>query len=168
MPRAVGTGRALRTDEPSRFVLYTPLGKERPSYEVRRAEIERPAEPVGEKSVAHSILVIDRSGSMSPYMQDLKDTLVKILTLEEYRNFNLLVTLISYSGSGDLTVHFQRSPIAEIMGRDSKQIAEIRKIRATALTCVSQALKLADSLVRADELTAITLHSDGYANDPSA
>ena len=168
IPRAVGTGPALRTDERSRFVLYNLLGKERAYYEVRRVEIERPAEPVGEKSVAHSILVIDRSGSMSPYMQDLKDTLVKILTLEEYRNFNLLVTLISYSGTGDLTVHFQRSPIAEIMGRDSKQIAEIKKIRASCLTCVSQALKLADSLVRADELTAITLHSDGYANDPSS
>src|SRR5262249_54868081 len=41
-------------------------------------------------------------------------------------------------------------------------------IRTTGLTCISQALQLADSLVKDTELTAITLHSDGYANDPSA
>ncbi|MFO0845302.1 MAG: vWA domain-containing protein [Gemmataceae bacterium] len=166
-PRRDPTGPALRTDARSRFTLYNLLGRERSWYGVTRRELERPAEPVGEKSVAHGIIVIDRSGSMSFCIEDLKDTLVKLLTLEEYRNFNLLVTLISYSGRGDVTTHFERAPITEIMKRDSKQLKEIKKIHATFLTCMSQGLEQASKLVRDDELTAITLHTDGYANDPS-
>jgi Mg-chelatase subunit ChlD len=168
VPRGAGTGPALRTDERSRFVLYNLLGKERAYYQVRRFDLQRPAEPVSEKSVAHSILIIDRSGSMYSWLEDLKETLVKLLTLEEYRNFDLLVTLISYSGEGDCRVHFQRAPISDIMKRDSRQLQEIRKIHTAGLTCISQALTLAGSLVKDNELTAITLHSDGYANDPSA
>jgi Mg-chelatase subunit ChlD len=168
IPRGASTGPALRSDERSRFTLFNLLGKERAYYLVRRYNLERPAEPVSEKSVAHSLIIIDRSGSMTPYIEDLKETLIKLLTLEEYRNFNLLVTLMSYSSQGDLQVHFQRAPITEIMARNSRHVQEIKKIRTTGLTCISQALELASSLVRPDELTAITLHSDGYANDPSA
>jgi Mg-chelatase subunit ChlD len=167
-PRPTSAGPVLRTEAKSKFTLYNLLGKERAWYRVDRHDLARPAEPVSEKSVAHGIIIIDRSGSMTPYIEDLKDTLIKLLTLEEYRNFDLLVTLISYSGQGDLQVHFQRAPINEIMKRNSKQVQEIKKIHTTGLTCVSQALKLAGSLVKDDELTAITLHSDGYANDPSA
>src|SRR4051812_46849193 len=135
LPRYAETGPALRTDERSRFVLYNLLGKERAYYQVRRSNLQRPAEPVSEKSVAHSILIIDRSGSMYSWLEDLKDTLIKLLTLEEYQNFDLLVTLISYSGEGDCRVHFQRAPISEIMKRDSKQLQEIRKIHTAGLTC---------------------------------
>ena len=167
-PACARPAQALRTDARSRFTLYNLLGKERSYYRVARLDLTRPAEPVSEKSVAHSVIIIDRSGSMTPYIEDLKDTLVKLLTLEEYRNFDLLVTLISYSGQGDLQVHFQRAPVTEIMKRNSKQVQEIKKIRTTGLTCVSQALRLAGDLVKEEELTAVTLHSDGYANDPSA
>lgn len=168
LPRYAETGPALRSDERSRFVLYNLLGKERSYYDVRRFDLARPAGPVAEKAVAHSIVVIDRSGSMSGWIEELKDTLIKLLTLEEYRNFDLLVTLISYSGQGDVVTHFQRAPISEIMKRDSKQVKAIREIRATGLTCISQALQLASDLVDPNELTGVTLHSDGYANDPSA
>lgn len=167
-PTAARTAAPLRTDVRSRFTLFDQLGKERATYLVDRVAIERPAQPAEAKTIAHSILVLDRSGSMSPWIEDLKETLIKLLTLEEYRNFDLLVTLLSYSSQGDLQVHFQRSPISEVMQRDSRQLQEVRKIRATFLTCMSQALDLATSLVRPDELTAITLHSDGFANDPSA
>jgi hypothetical protein len=167
-PRPTSAGPVLRTEARSRFTLYNLLGRERSWYKVDRADLARPAEPVSEKSIAHGILIIDRSGSMTPYIEDLKETLIKLLTLEEYRNFDLLVTLISYSGQGDLQVHFQRVPIADIMKRNSKEVQEIKKIHTTGLTCVSQAMQLAGSLVKDDELTAITLHSDGYANDPSA
>src|SRR5262245_13379886 len=85
-----GTGPALRTDARSRFTLYNLLGKERAYYQVMRSDLERPSEKVSEKSVAHSIIIIDRSGSMSFCIEDLKDTLIKLLTLEEYRNFDLL------------------------------------------------------------------------------
>src|SRR5262245_744041 len=168
VPRYAGTGAALRVEERSRSVLYNLIGKERAYYDVRRFDLSRPAEPVSERSVAHSIIIIDRSGSMSGWIDDLKDTLVKLLTLEEYRNFDLLVTLISYSSEGDVVTHFERAAISDIMKRDSRYIKEIHKIRATGLTCISQALALAGGMVKDTELTAITLHSDGYANDPSA
>lgn len=166
-PKRPLTGPGLRTDQRSRFTLYNLLGKERGYYVVDRADLDRPAKAAGDKSVAHGIIIIDRSGSMSFCIEDLKDTLIKLLTLEEYRNFDLLVTLISYSGRGDVTTHFERAPISQVMQRDSKQIKEIKKIRATFLTCMSQALEAASKLVNPDELTAITLHTDGYANDPS-
>ena len=116
-PRAADTAPALPALPRSRFTLYNLLGKERAHYLVDRAELERPPEPKGAKTVAHSIFIIDRSGSMYGCIEDVKDTLVKLLTLEEYGNFNLLVSLITFSGSGDVTVHFQRSPIQEIMKR---------------------------------------------------
>src|SRR5262245_53289054 len=84
IPRAVVTGPALRTEPRSRFVLYNLLGKERAWYDVRRFDLVRPAEPVSEPSVAHEIIVIDRSGSMSGFIEDLKQALIKLLTLEEY------------------------------------------------------------------------------------
>ena len=148
--------------------MYNLLGKERAFYQVDRAKMEKPKKPVKEKSVAHSILIIDRSGSMYSYLEDLKDTLIKLLTLDEYAQFDLLVTLISYSSQGDCQVHFQRRPIQDIMKRDSKELKEIKKIHVTGLTCISQALQLAASLSKDEELTCVTLHSDGYANDPSA
>jgi Mg-chelatase subunit ChlD len=158
---------SLRSDNRSKFTLFNLLGKERGFYVVDRVNLERPAD-TKEKSVAHSIIIIDRSGSMTPYMEDLKDTLLKLLTLDEYRQYDMLVTLLSYSSQGDLLCHFQRAPIQEIMKRDSKQQKEIKKIHTTGLTCISQALQLAGSLVKEEEMTAITLHSDGYANHPSA
>jgi Mg-chelatase subunit ChlD len=157
----------MRTDTRSRFTLYNLLGKERAFYQVDRVELEKPSQPSKEKSVAHSILIIDRSGSMYSYLEDLKDTLLKLLTLDEYSQYDLLVTLISYSSQGDCQVHFQRRPIQDIMKRDSKELKEIKKIHVTGLTCISQAVQLASSLAKDEELTAITLHSDGYANHPS-
>jgi hypothetical protein len=158
----------LATDTRSKFVLYNLLGKERAYYRVERTNLEPPEKEVSAKAVAHSIIVIDRSGSMTPYLEDLKDTLLKLLTLDEYSQFDLVVTLISYSSMGDVQCHFERAPIQDIMKRESKQQKEIKKIRTTGLTCISQGLKMAADLIGENELTAITLHSDGYANHPSA
>jgi Mg-chelatase subunit ChlD len=163
MPAPLTAGGETRT----KFTLYNLLGKERAYYLVDRMEVERTKQQVSEKSVAHSIVLIDRSGSMYSYLEDLKDTIIKLLTLDEYSQFDLVVTLISYSTHGDATVHFEREPIQEIMKRDSRPIKEIRKIHVTGLTCISQSLDLAAKYVKDQELTAITLHSDGYANDPS-
>src|SRR6516164_750649 len=164
-PRAMPTG--LRTDTRSKFVLYNLLGKERAYYQVDRIEVEKPKKPAKAKTLAHSIIIIDRSGSMYSYLEDLKNTLLKLLTLDEYAQYDLLVTLISYSTQGDCTVHFQRRPIQEVMKRDSREQKEIKRIRVTGLTCISQAVQLAAELCRDQELTCITLHSDGYANNPS-
>ncbi|MFH7028052.1 MAG: VWA domain-containing protein [Heteroscytonema crispum UTEX LB 1556] len=150
----------------SKFTLYNLAGKEKAYYLVDRVNLEIKTD-IPEKSVAHSIIIIDRSGSMSYDIQALKDTLIKLLTLDEYINFQLVITLISYSSKGDLTCHFQRVPIQEVMQQNSRYLEEIRRIRATYLTCISQAMQLAKSLIKQGELTAITLHSDGYANDSS-
>jgi Mg-chelatase subunit ChlD len=149
-----------------KFILYDLRGKPRAHYLVERHEVERPKKPG--KTVAHSILLIDRSGSMADHIEDLKGTLRKLLTLDEYGHYNLLVTLISYAAQGDCRVHFQRSAIQKVMEPGSRQLAQLEKMHVGGRTCLSQALQLALSLARDRELTAITVHSDGYPNDPSA
>src|SRR5262249_55955268 len=148
-PAAPARGRVKTRPEPqpaeagsrklhkTRFTLYNFLARERAYYLVEPHDMARPAEDLPEKSVAHSIIVIDRSGSMSRSIEDLKTNLLKLLTLDEYSRSEMLVTLISYSGQGDLTVHFQRTPVTEIMKPNSRYQAEIRGIRATFLTCIS-------------------------------
>lgn len=152
----------------SKFTLYNFKGEEKAYYLVDRINLERSPDNIPEKSVAHSIIIIDRSGSMYYDLNGLKETLIKLLTLDEYSNFQLLVTLISYASKGDVICHFQRIPIQEAMRNDSPYIKEIKEIRTAGATCISQGMKLASSLIQEGELTAITLHSDGYANDTSA
>jgi hypothetical protein len=79
----------------------------------------------------------------------------------------MLISLVSYSTQGDCTLHFERVPVRDVMKAKSPQQAEIRRIHASGLTCISQAMNLAKGLVRLGEPTAIVLHSDGYANHPS-
>ena len=67
-----------------------------------------------------------------------KETLLKILTLDEYAQFNLLVTLISYSSEGDVKCHFERVPIREIMKKDSKYQKDIKSIHTSCATCISK------------------------------
>jgi hypothetical protein len=150
----------------TKFTLYNLLGEERAYYLVDRFDVERPEPRSAEQAIAHSIVIIDRSGSMEPHIGELKETLIKLLTLDEYSQLDMLVTLISYAGSGDLAVHFERQPIQDIMRRDSEAIQEIKRIEVADYTCISQALDLASKFVNEDEMTAVTLHSDGYANHP--
>lgn len=157
-----------RPAERSKFTLYNLLGKPRAYYLVETAELPREASKTAKKGVAHSIIVVDRSGSMTWDLPATKETLLKILTLDEYAQFNLLVTLISYASEGDVILHFERAPIREIMKRDSKYQKDIKQMRTAGATCISQGLRLAAEKVKDGELTAITLHTDGYANDPSS
>lgn len=140
-PSPVGVGGEMRT----KFTLFNLLGKERAYFLVDRADVERPSQKVSEKGVAHSIVVIDRSGSMYSYIEDLKDTLIKLLTLDEYSQFDLVVTLISYSSQGDVAVHFERQPIQEIMKRDSKALKEI-DLRRRCDEVLARLTQLRDSL----------------------
>src|SRR5262249_13028361 len=123
------TGRGTRTkpqpvttapaaDVRAKFTLYNFLGEERAFDVVERKELDRPAD-LPEKSVAHSIIVVDRSGSMYSSMKPLRETLLKLLTLEEYHQFQMVVTLISYSSRGDVRCHFDRAPIQKIMEPNS-------------------------------------------------
>lgn len=116
---------------------------------------------------SHLILVIDQSGSMYYDMKVMQATLLKLLTLEEYRNEALLVSLVSYSSNREVYEHFTRTPITTLMRPGSDVERVINGLRATNLTCISGGLESAARLVRDDEATTIVLHSDGYANDPS-
>ncbi|MEG3898635.1 VWA domain-containing protein [Microcoleus sp. SVA1_B6] len=151
----------------TKFTLYNFAGNEKAFYLVDRINLERKPGDIPEKSIAHSIIIIDRSGSMYSDLKPLKETLIKLLTLDEYNNYQLIVSLISYADNGDVICHFQRIPIQEVMKFDSQYIKEIQKIRTAGSTCISQSMQLAKSLVKAGEVTAINLHTDGYANDPS-
>ena len=110
----------------------------------------------------HHIIIVDRSGSMSPYMRDVKDTLKKIFTLHEYNDPSMLISLMSYSSKGDLTIHFTQKTLSEINASD------VDKLYATYTTCISQSLFAIKNLIKPNQITGVTLHSDGYANDPSS
>ncbi len=166
--KLVAAGSLAVPDGKSKFTLFNLLGKPRAYYFADRVELDRPKADPKAKTIAHSILVVDRSGSMYSQMRDVRDTLLKLLTLDEYKQFSLVVTLISYSGVGDVTCHFQRVSVADIMKPGSAEQREIKRLDVTCLTCISGGLKLAESLVKPGELTCITLHTDGYANDPSS
>ncbi len=167
-PALATVGELPRVTTRSKFTLYNLLGQPRAYYVVEPEEVEREPAPKGSKAVAHSVIVVDRSGSMYSDLPATKETLLKILTLDEYSQYNLLVTLISYSSSGDVKCHFERVPIREIMKKDSKYQKEIKSIRTSCATCISQGLQMAAEKVKDGELTAITVHTDGYANDPSS
>jgi len=124
------------------------------------------SEPI-KQTVGHQIIVVDRSGSMWGDIEALKDTIIKVLTLNEFADSEMLVSLVSYSSEGDVSLHFERVPVSQVMKAGSEHLQEIKRIRATYLTCISQAMEVAEGLIDDDETTGIILHSDGYANDPS-
>lgn len=158
----------------TKFVLYNYAGEAKKYYLVDVKPFIYQPENLDKPTVAHSIIIIDRSGSMYGEIEKLKEYLLKLLTLDEYLNTELVITLISYSSVGDVKCHFQRIPITEIMQSNSEYQQEIKKIHVTGLTCISQSLEIAKSLIQEftsneneGELTAISLHTDGFANDPS-
>src|SRR4051812_211196 len=85
------------TNSKTKFTLYNLAGKEKAYYLVDRVNLAINPDDIPKKTVAHSIIVIDRSGSMYADIEKLKDTLIKLLTLDEYINYQLVITLISYS-----------------------------------------------------------------------
>ena len=84
------------------------------------------------KKPSHHILVVDRSGSMYGTIGDVKGTIEKLLTLTEFRDPSLRVSLISYSSQGDVKLHFKGVTVADVMATDSPQLREIRSIHAGA------------------------------------
>ena len=158
----------------TKFALYDYSGKIKDYYIVEQKYINNSQENIIKSSIAHSIIIIDRLASMYDDIEKLKEYLLKLLTLDEYLNSNLVITLISYSSFEDVKCHFQRIPITQIMEHKSKYQQEIKQIGVGGLTCISQSLEIAKSLLeeysqkqKEEELTAITLHSNGFANDPN-
>lgn len=121
---------------------------------------------VGQTS--HHILIVDCSGSMYGDIRDVRETIQKVLTLEEFQNADQLVSLISYASMGDVKIHFSRIKVDAVMAPGSPYLDQIRKLNTRGCTCISQSLAIAQSLCRAGELTCISLHSDGWANDRSS
>ena len=149
----------------SRFATYNYAGKPTAFYLVKGQPLSGQVTTV--KRISHHIFIADRSGSMYGDIESLKAMVEKLWTLEEYRDSEMLVTLISYSSSGDMTTHFNRIRVADVMAPGNRYVEEIRRIRATCMTCISQALAEARTHIQPGELTAISLHTDGYANDRS-
>ena len=152
----------------TKFTLFDFNGKPTDYYEVASLPSNLTATPAKSIPVpSHLILDIDRSGSMCGDINALKDMVIKLLTITEYQQSTMLVSLISYSSHGDVTLHFERIPVTEIMKTNSPYIQKVKSIRATCMTGMSQSLKLAQTIIKPNELSCIVLHSDGYANDPS-
>lgn len=150
---------------PMKFATYDFVGAPKAYYKVD--EIALTAPPVPAKVTAHHVVVIDRSGSMYYEIDHVKAMVEKVLTLEEYKDSEMLVSVLSYSSEGDVTAHVERARVEDVLTPGSVHVENIRKIRSTGLTCISQALRAAKGLIKPDETTCVTLHSDGYANDRS-
>jgi len=150
----------------TKFALRNFAGKPVRFFRVERDDLTSQA-PTPVKNPTHHIVVIDRSGSMYGEMEDIKTTAEKIFTLEEFNDPTMRVSLVSYSSKGDVTLHFSHVTVGDVMKGGSPHLKSIRAIRATALTCISQGLALAETLVDDKETTCITLHTDGFANDSS-
>jgi len=142
-----------------KFQVYDFSGKVRNRFVVNERSFTGTVPKVTKK---HHIMIVDRSGSMYGCMNDLKESLKKILALHEYTDESMLVSLVSYSSKGDVTVHFQAKPVTQISP------SEIDRLRATNMTCISQSLELIRGMIDKNHATGITLHSDGFANDPSS
>jgi hypothetical protein len=152
----------------SKFALHNFAGKPTTFFLVEGEDLGASNTPPGSSlKPSHHIAVMDVSGSMYYNLADVKAHLEKVFTIEEFNDPNLKVTLITFSSNGDCRVHFERATVAEIMATGSKQLAEIRNLRVRGLTGISQGLVTAESLIDNNEVTAITLMSDGCANDPS-
>lgn len=141
------------------FTVYDLTGTPKYSYAVEEKNLTTQVPKATQK---HHIIIIDRSGSMYYSMPDLKESIKKTLALHEYHDDSMLVSLLSYSSCGDLTTHFVAKPISKI------DMREIDNLRATSMTCISQSLVAVRNLINKNHVTGITLHSDGFANDPSS
>lgn len=116
---------------------------------------------------SHHIFVVDASGSMIEDMAEMKAMIEKLFVLEEYHDADTLFSLLSYASEGDLIVHFSRVKVSQLNQANSQELQAVKALETRGATCMSQALEQALSLVQEDELTCISLHSDGYANDSS-
>ena len=123
--------------------------------------------PKVEPTVAHHVFVLDRSGSMYYDINELKKQVEHVLAVNAATTGDVLTTLISFSSQGDVTVHWSRVAAREVIAGGNSYIDALHRIRATALTCISQALMEGLSAVHPEETTALTLFTDGYANHPS-
>jgi hypothetical protein len=149
----------------SKFALHNLKGNPTTYYLVESEAVSAPTTP-GPKA-SHHIAILDVSGSMYGDMEAVRSTVEKVFTAQEFNDPSQLISLITYSSNPDCRVHFSRITVADVLAPGSLPLREIRSLHTRGLTCISQALEAAEELIHDDEITAISLHSDGYANDPS-
>lgn len=149
-----------------KFALHSFSGKPNKFYLV---ESENVAPTPGKAAPApsHHIAVIDVSGSMWGDLDQVKSVVEKVFTAEEFNDPNLKVSLLTYASNGDCRVHFSKVTVEQVLAANSPHLAEIRSLRTRGMTGISQGLKVAETLVDDKDVTCISLHTDGYANDPS-
>lgn len=112
------------------------------------------------------IAVIDRSGSMYHEIDNVKIGLCKLLGVHEaIGKRDITLSLISYSSHGDCQTHFSHVDM-NTAANDLVVAQEIARLRSTGLTGMSQAMRLAQVLVRKGRIPYVVLMSDGYCNDP--
>lgn len=150
----------------SKFILYNYAGKPVRHFLVEEENVANKA-ATPKQVPSHHIAVLDVSGSMYGDIDAVKSTLEKVFTAEEFNDPNQRVSLLTYSSHGDCRLHFKRVTVAEVMAPNSPHLQEIRNLHTRGLTGISQALVEAEKLVDDNEMTCISLHTDGYANDPS-
>ncbi len=135
-------------------------------YEVKKlSSVQLEDDKIIVPAITHHIIIIDRSGSMYSDMERVKSGILHML--ENFSDPSLKLSLISYSSDGDVSLHFSKVLYQDVLNRKEYK-AEVSKIRATCYTGISQSIDLAFSITDETEGTCITLHTDGWANDPSA
>ena len=149
----------------TKFALRSPVGASTQFFSVSSESVVVESKPIPRPS--HHVLVVDRSGSMYGDIPDIRKMLGQLLTLEEFVNPTLKVSLISYSGKGDVKLHFAKVSVKDVADNEKPYSKDIDSLRSTGMTCISQALVMAKTILDYDDVTAITLHTDGYANDSS-
>lgn len=150
----------------TKFAIYNFSGKPVSHFLVDAEDVAKQAQ-VPVQAPSHHIVLVDASGSMWNDMDPLKSNLEKVFTLEEFSNPSMRISLLSFSSSGDCKLHFTRQTVADVMAPNSQALQEIRSLRTRGMTGISQALAAAEKLIEDKETTCISLHTDGYANDPS-
>ena len=115
----------------------------------------------------HHLVILDVSGSMWRDLDAVKSIVEKVFTAEEFNDPSQKVSLLTYASNGDCRVHFQKMTVAQVLAPSSPALMEIRNLRTRGMTGISQALVTAEKLIDDGDVTCISLHTDGYANDPS-
>lgn len=148
-----------------KFIAYDFLGRPKAHYLVTEEKVTSEMKSVAQPG--HFIFVCDASGSMWGQMAALRNLVIKLLTLEEYRDADVRVSVLSFSSVGDLVTHAARVKISDFMTPGSPALEQVSRLSARGLTCISQGLKAIPHLVQPNEVTAAVVLSDGFANDVS-
>lgn len=149
----------------STFAMRDFLGAEKGYFSVEPFSVPVDEPTTSRRETSRLVFILDMSGSMWGQVDHVKSNVKKLLTLEECRSSDTLITVASFSSEGDLKIHAEDVRAEDFMAVGSPHIAAVDSLRTRGLTCVSQGLQY---LTKIDgKQTVAILLSDGYANDRS-